>query len=170
MNIHYRKLLPSDVKQYREVRLEALKLFPESFGSDYESEAAKPKLHMEISIEEGGADTFMMGAFDAEKLIGLCGFTRDLRPKVQHRGLIIQMYILPAYQGKKLGLQLLQATTAEAFKIPEVEQIVLGVITHNISAIKTYEQAGFKEFGVHPHYLKIGDRYYDERLMVLTRK
>jgi RimJ/RimL family protein N-acetyltransferase len=169
MDIHYRKLLPPDTIQYREIRLEALKLFPESFGSDYESEAAKPKLHMEIGIEQQAADTFLMGAFDGEKLFGICGFMRDLRPKVQHRGLIIQMYIQPAYQGKKLGLQLLQATTAEAFKTPEVEQIVLGVITHNISAIKTYEQAGFKEFGTHPNYLKIGDRYFDERLMVLYK-
>ncbi len=169
MAINYRKLLPTDAPQYRAIRLEALKLFPESFGSDYESEAAKPKLHMEISIEQQTTDTFLMGAFDGEKLFGICGFTRDLRPKVHHRGLIIQMYIHPAYQGKKQGLQLLQATIAETFKIPEVDQIVLGAITHNISAIKTYERAGFKEFGIHPNYLKIGDKYYDEKLMVLFR-
>ena len=112
----------------------------------------------------------MMGAFESEKLFGICGFIQELGPKVKHRGLIMQMYVQPEYQGKKLGLQLLQATIAEAFRIPTVEQIVLGVITNNLNAIKIYEQAGFKEFGLHPNYLKIGDRYFDEKLMVLFRK
>lgn len=169
MDIHFRKLLPADAKQYREIRLEALKNYPESFGSSYEEESALPKLNFEINIEQKVAGKFIVGAFDGESLIGICGFVHEERIKVRHRGLIIQMYIQPAYQGKKFGLQLLQATTGEAFKIPEVEQIVLGVITHNISAIKTYQQAGFKEFGVHPNYLKIGNRYYDERLMVLSK-
>jgi len=169
MAIHYRKLLPPDTTQYRAIRLEALKLFPESFGSDYESEAAKPKLGFEINIEQQLPDAFIVGAFDDDKLFGICGFVRELRPKTKHRGLIIQMYIQPAYQGRKRGLHLLQATMAEAFKIPEVDQIVLGVISHNISALKTYRQAGFKEFGTHPNYLKTGDRYFDEKLMVIFR-
>jgi len=161
--------LPTDTKQYREVRLEALKLFPEYFGSSFEMEAAKPKLAFEINIETRNDKAFIVGAFDEEKLVGICGFVQELSPKTQHRGLIIQMYVQPAYQGKKLGLQLIQATMAEAFKIPQVEQIALGVMTTNISAIKTYERAGFKEFGIHPGYSKIGHRYFDEKLMVVFR-
>ena len=169
MEIHFRKLLPSETKQYREIRLESLKLFPENFGSSYETEAAKPKLAFEINIELKNDKAFIVGAFEGEKLSGICGFVQETNEKTRHRGLIIQMYVQPAYQGKKLGLQLLQATIQEAFKIPEVEQIALGVMTTNLSAIKIYEQAGFKEFGIHPGYSKIGDKYLDERLMVLYR-
>ena len=169
MNIHYRKLLPADSTSSREVRLDALKKFPENFGSSYEAESAKPKLAFEIVIEQQGGSNFMIGAFDEDKLIGICGFAQETGPKIQHRGLIIQMYIRPEYQGKGLGLQLLQTTINEAFKIPEVEQLALGVITHNLGATKIYERAGFKEFGIQSHYIKIGNRYFDQRLMLLNR-
>ena len=170
MNIHYRKLLPADSKSYREIRLDALQRFPENFGSSYEAESLKPKLAFEIVIEQQTGNNFIIGAFDGDKLIGICGFAQENGPKIQHRGLIIQMYIQPDYQGKKLGQQLLQATIGAAFKIPEVEQLALGVISHNRSAAKIYEQAGFTEFGMQPHYIKIGDKYLHQRLMLLDRK
>jgi RimJ/RimL family protein N-acetyltransferase len=170
MNIHYRKLLPADSKQYRDVRLDALQKFPENFGSNYETESAKPKLAFEIAIEQQADNNFIIGAFDGEKLIGICGFAQETGPKIRHRGLIIQMYIRPQYQGKGLGFKLLQTTVDEAFKIPEVEQLALGVISHNVNAAKIYERAGFKEFGMQPNYLKIGDKYLHQRLMLLGRK
>ena len=169
MNIQYRKLTPADVKQYRDVRLEALKSYPQNFGSSYEEESALPKLGFEIYIEQGTAGNFIVGAFDDEKLIGICGFAQEVKKKVRHRGLIIQMYVKPAYQGKKVGLQLLKAAIDEAFKLPELEQIVLGVMTTNLSAAKIYQQAGFKEFGIHPRFSKVDGIYMDERLMVLFR-
>jgi RimJ/RimL family protein N-acetyltransferase len=169
MIIHYHKLTPADLKQYREVRLEALKNYPASFGSSYEEESASLKLGFEINIEMQVANKFMVGAFDGEKLIGICGFAQETRLKVKHRGLIIQMYVRQEYQGKKIGLKLLNATIEEAFRLPDVEQIVLGVITTNKGAEKLYQRAGFKEFGVHPNYLKVGDTYFDEKLMVLFR-
>jgi RimJ/RimL family protein N-acetyltransferase len=170
MNIHYRKLLPADSKQYREVRLDALKNFPENFGSSYDAESAKPKLAFEIAIEQQVAGSFIVGAFDGDKLIGICGFAQETGPKVQHRGLIIQMYIQPAYQGQKFGPQLLQATITEAFKIPEVEQLALGVVANNVNAARIYERAGFKDFGLQPNYIKTGGRYLHQRLMLLDRK
>ena len=170
MNFHFRKLLPPDSKLYHEIRLDALKRFPENFGSSYEAESAKPKLAFEIVIEQQTGGNFIIGAFDGDKLIGICGFAQETGPKVQHRGLIIQMYIESGYQGKNLGQQLLQTTVAEAFKIPEVEQLALGVITHNLSAAKIYERAGFTEFGMQPNYIKTGDKYLHQRLMLLDRK
>ncbi len=170
MNFHYRKLLPADSKKYRETRLDALEKFPENFGSSYETESAKPKLAFELVIEQQTGNNFIVGAFDGDKLVGICGFAQETGPKIQHRGLIIQMYIQPEYQGKKLGQQLLQTAIVEAFKIPEVEQLALGVITHNLSAAKVYERAGFTEFGMQPSYIKIGEKYLHQRLMLLDRK
>jgi len=170
MNIQYRKLQPADSKTYRELRLESLKNYPNNFGSGYEAEVAKPKLAFEMNIEQQLEEKFIMGAFDGEKLIGICGFVREEATKAQHRGLIIQMYIQPEYQSHKFGLQLLQATTNLAFQLPDMEHIVLGVITTNIAAAKIYEQAGFIEFGLHPNYLKVGNQYFNQRLMVLHRQ
>jgi len=161
--------MSGDVKLYRELRLECLKIFPENFGSVFEVEVAKPKLYFENHIEEQPIGKFMIGAFDGEKLIGVCGFVQETGLKEKHKGSAIQMNVLPQYHGKGVGLGLLQTVVDEAFKIPEVEQVLLAVVNTNIAAIKTYEKAGFKEYGLLPKSLKLDDKYLDERLMILFR-
>lgn len=148
MNISYRKLAPDNSKQYRAIRLESLRLHPESFGADYEEQSALPKLMFEKAIEEPVDERFVMGAIDEGDLIGICGFI----PFVLYKGLeltdagtIIQMYVKAAYRGRKIGLGLVKAVVEEAFKLPEINQIVLGVMTGNKSAIRVYEQAGFEK-------------------------
>jgi hypothetical protein len=61
MNISYRKLAPDESKQYREIRLESLRLHPESFDSGYEEQSKLPKLKFEKAIEEPGIDRFVWG-------------------------------------------------------------------------------------------------------------
>jgi len=169
MNISFHKLLPHHTKQYREIRLESLRDFPDNFGSDHAQESAAEKLAFEKHIEQQTQDNFIVGAFDGEALIGICGFARDNNKKGRHRGIIIQMYVKPAYAGKGTGLKLLQATIDEGFEIPGIEQLVLGVITNNSSANKIYERAGFREFGLHKNYFKDGSKYFDQRFMMLDR-
>ncbi len=170
MNITYQTLKPSHAKQYRQIRLESLKNFPDNFGSSYEEESMRDKLAFETYIEQQTKDKFIVGAFDGEALIGICGFAGDNNKKSRHRGTIIQMYVKPAYSCKGIGLQLLQTTIDEAFKIPGIEQLVLGVITSNDSANKIYEKAGFKEFGLHKNYFKEHGRYFSQRFMILYRE
>ena len=74
MNISYRKLRSIDSEKYREIRLESLKLHPESFGSGYEEQSVLPKLKFEKSLEEPIDDRFVLGAFDDRGLIGICAF------------------------------------------------------------------------------------------------
>jgi len=169
MNIVYRKLQPGDSGIYREIRLESLKNDPDGFGSSYEDEVKAAKLGYETYIEEQTAGRFVFGAFDDEKLIGICGYYQETSKKIRHRGTIIQMYVNRNYRGQKIGRTLLEKTIAEAFANKEVELLVLGVVTENKSAHFIYEQAGFKEYGLLRNLLKEGDKYFDERLMVLYR-
>ena len=169
MLTHNRKLTPSDTQAYRAIRLECLKNFPGNFSSTFEDESKKPKLAFEIYIEEQGPDAFMMGAFDNEKLVGICGFFREQKVKCRHVGNIIQMYVQPEYAGKGVGQGLLGATITESLKNQEIEQLTLGVVTSNKAANKLYEKLGFKEYGVHKGQFKNGDQYADQRFMVLCR-
>ena len=66
--------------------------------------------------------------------------------KLGNAGTIIQMYVQSAYRGRKIGLGLVQAVLAEAFKNPDMEKVVLGVKEGNLSAIRVYEQAGFRTY------------------------
>jgi RimJ/RimL family protein N-acetyltransferase len=149
MKISYRKLVSVDSTQYREIRLESLKLHPESFGSTFEEQSKLPKLMFEKAIEQPADDRFVIGAFDQQALIGICGFILIVPDHNQHlsnAGAIIQMYVKSAYSGRKIGLSLVKAVIHEAFKISGLEQIELEVKKGNMSAIRVYEQAGFQTF------------------------
>lgn len=170
MPFSYRKLAPSDARAYRYIRLECLKNYPDNFSSTFEDESKKPKLAFEEYIAQNLPDIFMMGAFDMDKLIGICGFFREQKVKCRHVGSIIQMYMQAQYAGKGIGYGLLKTTIAESFKNPGVEQLTLGVVTHNISANRLYEKSGFKEYGIHKRQFKEGSQYADQRYMILYRE
>ncbi len=149
MNILYRKLVSTDTKQYRDIRLESLKLYPENFDSNYEQQIKLPKLMFEQALEQPTDDRFVMGAYDQQMLVGICGFIPFLSNNgfpVYHIGTIIQMYVKSQYRGKKVGLNLVKSTMDEAFKIPSIQQIFLEVLEGNKSAIRVYEQAGFQTY------------------------
>jgi RimJ/RimL family protein N-acetyltransferase len=169
MKISYRKLGPVDARQYRGIRLESLKLYPESFGSTFEEQSKLPKLMFEKSLEQPVDDRFVIGAFDQKTLIGICGFipfVLDNSLGFSNAGEIIQMYVRSAYSGRKIGLGLVKAVIDEAFKISGLEQIVLGVQEGNMSAIRVYEQAGFLTYTIEGSGEE-GDVGY--RIMVIRR-
>jgi RimJ/RimL family protein N-acetyltransferase len=146
MKIVYRKLASVEARQYREIRLESLRVHPESFGSTFEEQSKLPKLMFEKALEQPVDDRFVMGAFDQTALIGLCGFLPFVPDNYQgfnNTGTIIQMYVKPAYRGRKIGLGLVKAVIRQAFRISDIEQIVLGVKAGNMAAIRVYDQAGF---------------------------
>lgn len=152
--ITFRRLDHTDAAEYRAIRLECLKAYPENFGSTYEEQRKLPKLMFEKALEQPIDDRFVMGAIDQtnldqKDLIGICGFVPlipDSELKTASSGIIIQVYVKAAYSGKRVGLGLLKATTAEAFKTTAVTQIILGVREGNMSAIRVYEQAGFETY------------------------
>ena len=147
--ISYRKLEPADARVYRAIRLESLKAHPEAFGAGYEEQRKLPKLMFERAIEEPADERFVIGAYDGEDLIGICGFlpfvSKDFA-ELEHTGTIIQMYVRAAYRGRKIGLGLTKAVLEEAFRNPEIQQISLGVKEGNVSAQRVYEQAGFRTY------------------------
>ena len=100
----------------------------------------------EAALEAPVDERFVMGAFAQTELIGICGFVPFVSEELQtlrKAGSLIQMYVKPAYRGKKIGLGLVKALTQEAFALPNIDQIVLEVKADNLGAIRVYEQAGF---------------------------
>jgi len=169
MKIVYRKLQAEDAGSYRVVRLECLKSFPDNFGSSYEEESATPKLKFETLIEESSVDSFMLGAFCEDQLIGMAGFSRADRRKTRHRGEIVQMYVNPNYRGQKIGENLLRMVVEKAFRIEGIEQLELGVVSNNSSATTLYEKIGFEVYGVQKNYFKDGERYWHQQFMQLFK-
>jgi RimJ/RimL family protein N-acetyltransferase len=169
MEIQIRKLLPNESISYREIRLQCLKNYPEFFTTNYEDEKTKDKLFFQPYIEQSHTSNFVIGAFHKESLIGISGFNRHDRKKTNHGGIIIQVYVKPEYQGKNIGSDMIRFTLNEAFKIAGIEQVEIGVISINEKADKIYKNLGFETYGMHKNFLKIGNSYYDHKLMMIFK-
>ncbi|KFF17843.1 GNAT family N-acetyltransferase [Chryseobacterium sp. JM1] len=141
MNIKNRFLLPHESKNYRIIRLESLKKFPESFGAVYQEALQIEKFRMESDIENQTQDRFVVGAFSDDELIGICAFVKE----ENHTGSIYQMYVKEHFQGKNIGWGLIQAVIGEASeRFPDIT-IFLEVTDKNEKAYNLYKKIGFTE-------------------------
>ncbi|BAJ03317.1 GNAT family N-acetyltransferase [Shewanella violacea] len=138
MAANCRLLISKDSLNYRELRLESLRLNPDSFGADYEDEVNIPQLHFEKLIEQGSIDALMLGAFVGGKLVGLCGLLAS------HSGpvIIVQMYVQSGYRGMGVGSRLLYLAKISLSELNH-DSLMLTVFEDNQSAINTYTKAGF---------------------------
>jgi RimJ/RimL family protein N-acetyltransferase len=156
----------SDAQLYQDLRLSALKINPEAFGSTYEKEVkftlgtVKERLQPTI-------DKFTLGIFDDRKLVGIVTFMRETSAKTAHKGNIYGMFILPEKRGQDLGKSLLLELISKAKNCNGLEQLNLTVVSDNEPAKKLYKSIGFEVYGVEKNALKFNGNYFDEDLMVL---
>ncbi|OCA82155.1 GNAT family N-acetyltransferase [Pseudobacillus wudalianchiensis] len=165
MNI--RILKESDAKLYQEIRLSALKVNPEAFGSTYERE-------VDFSLEtvkeriKPTKNQFILGSFnDSGSLAGIVTFKREDNLKANHKGNVFGLYVIPERRGQGLGRSLMVELIRQAQNYNGLEQIRLTVVSNNDSAKKLYKSLGFKVYGIERNALKFNGKYFDEVLMVL---
>ncbi len=162
-----RLLTEDDTEALWNLRLRALQDNPEAFGSTYEETLQRGKESFRQRLRQPHAETFFIGAFEEESLMGMVGFFRESGTKDQHKGYIISMYTAPEQRGRGIGKALLAEAIAQARKIPGVDQLLLAVVTTNTAARQLYRSLGFEVYGLEPRALKYGDQYWDEELMIL---
>jgi RimJ/RimL family protein N-acetyltransferase len=143
-----RTLTASDVSEFVRLRLEAVKNAPVAFHeSVQEVKNRSPEQNTDILSDHGRGD-FVMGAFDAESLVGMAGFSRAVPEKTAHKGTIWGVYVSPQYRQQGIGAALLEAVVDRAFNELGIKQIMLGVAAQSTGANRLYEAAGFRRFGV----------------------
>ena len=165
MNI--RVLDESDARLYQQLRLSALRINPDAFGSTYEREV---KFSLETVIErmKPTNDSFILGAFDdTGSLVGIVTFMRESGIKTAHKGNVFGMYIAPEMRGNGLGKSLMLELIKKSRACEGLEQINLTVVSENEFAKKLYNSVGFEVYGVERNALKYNGYYFDEDLMVL---
>jgi ribosomal protein S18 acetylase RimI-like enzyme len=158
--ISIRRLRPDDAEAYRLIRLEALELAPEAFGSTLEAEAAKPLDWFAARLER----TAVFGAYLGDDLVGIAGFRADAGPKTRHKGVLWGLYVRPAARGAGVARALVETVTDHARM--HVELLQLTVVSTNERARRLYADLGFVEYGIEKRALKQGNAYFDEVLMV----
>ncbi|MFD3449373.1 GNAT family N-acetyltransferase [Microbacteriaceae bacterium 4G12] len=162
-----RVLQASDARCYQELRLTALQVNSEAFGSTYEREV---KFSLETIIEriQPTENKFVLGAFnDQNQLVGIVAFVRESGLKDAHKANIYGMFVAPEMRGSGLGKALMLELIRKAKNLNGLEQLKLTVMSENGAAKQLYKSIGFEVYGVEQNALKLNGQYFDEDLMVL---
>lgn len=156
------RLGAANAEEARAIRLEALRLHPEGFCADLEAWEAKT-LEQWQSLLSGGA---WFGVRHNGGLVAVAAFTRPCSEKLAHTGELCGMYVRAEQRGTGIADALIRGVIEHA--VHEVVQIKLTVNAENTRAIKLYERHGFRTVGRIPHVIHVGEKFYDEVVMMRT--
>ena len=161
-----RRLNQADLASYRALRLQALLECPSAFGATPEGDKKLSDAQVLARFESTPGQA-MWGGFDEDgRLCATLGMYRDLGEKQAHKASIFAVYVQPAARGHQLGRKLMEAAIAHG-RILGLRQILLGCNADNHSALRLYEQAGFRSYGVEPAAICVNGIFFDEVLMAL---
>lgn len=155
-----RPLQPGDDAAYRALWGEALA----THGSHFRT---APSDLVPEGIPTGFTeDSWTLGAFDGERLVGIVSVERERGEKLRHKALLSRMFVHPDVTGAGIGRRLLQEAIVRAARLPDLRQIWLTVLETNEAAQRLYAAAGFRSYAHEPDAVRIGDRYVSELQMV----
>ena len=161
-----RRLTPSDLNAFQELRLAALQEAPSAFASSYEEEVAFPPSVNQDRLSEN-PNQAVVGAFIDGALVGLVALGRESMLKLQHKAFVWGMYVAPRFRGHGVAQALLVEALALARTAKGIRQVNLGVNASNSGAVRLYESLGFKVFGREEGAMLVNGELHDEFLMSL---
>ena len=160
MAYQIRLLTPDDAASYQPLRLRALQEHPEAFGASYEDERQR-SLETVAERLQATPDSFMLGAWERDALVGIVGLYRSPGIKVRHRAGVGGMYVAAAARSQGIGSALINRLIEHAPTLTQLEEIILAVTVGNVTARTLYLAAGFTPTYIEQRYIKVGERYYD---------
>jgi ribosomal protein S18 acetylase RimI-like enzyme len=110
---------------------------------------------------------FTLGVFAGDVLVGMVGCHRDPLIKQHHTAAIWGMYVAPEHRRGGLGRRLFLAAVERARTWRGLKLLWLDVTTTNGGARALYASCGFRSVAIKRGALRVGDRYYDEEMMML---
>ena len=157
--VEVKKLSDDRWKDYRDLRLEALKSDPIAFGSSYEEEIAISKEEWKKRI------TNALFALSNDKPIGMIVYIVDIKLKTRHVANIFGVYVKKEHRGQGTGKKLIDSTISLIKKDKAIVKIKITVNPEQKAAVKLYKKCGFDLVGRHKKELKVDDKFYDELIM-----
>ena len=157
--VEIRKLPDDRWKDYRDLRLEALKNDPSAFGSSLEEEEMLTEDEWKRRIQNG------LFAVSEETLIGMIVYAFNRRTKTRHIAEIFGVYVSAGHRGDGFGTRMLEHALLQIRKNGRVVKVKLAVNPEQRVAVKLYKKAGFVVAGRARKELKVGRRFFDTLYM-----
>ena len=152
--------LPADRwRDFRALRLEALRSDPLAFGSSPEDEESLTEEEWRRRI---GNTLF---ALRDGRPVGMIAVVFSDRPKTRHVANIFAVYVSAGHRGEGIGTRLLDEALSLARSRRGVVKVNLAVNPEQRGAVRLYENAGFVVAGRMRKELRVGRRYFDEIVM-----
>ncbi len=155
--------LPADRwKDYRDLRLEALRKEPTAFGSSPEEESELAEEKWRDRIED------VLFALDDDEPVGMVAYVFEGSLKFKHIAGIYGFYVRAGHRGQGTGSRLLEEALKRIRAKKAIIKVKLAVISGQREAIRVYEKAGFVVTGRSEKDLKVGERFYTRLFMEKT--
>ncbi len=159
MEIKIQKLDRSKWKDYRDLRLEALKKEPTVFGSSYNEE--KDRTEEEWKKRTGD----VLFALSEDTPVGMVVYIYENKIKAKHIANIFGLYVSEKYRGMGIGKKLIDSVLEKIKENNAISKIKLTVNSEQKAALKLYESCGFKVVGKLGKELSVKGKLYDEFVM-----
>lgn len=148
-------------REYRELRLDALKNCPVAFQDLYEEEVSLP----DDVWQERARTRLHIFAQQAGQLVGMLGYYRKQGATVEHVMQVVSVYVTESARGQHIAGMLLDRVEAVARQLGGVRKIGLCAVASQLAARHVYEQHGYRQVGVRSGQIRVGEKYLDEVIM-----
>ncbi len=157
-----KKLTLEHLSEYKNIRLELLKVSPENFGSSYSEEVLFSEEMWVNRLTKKNIHAF--GKFIEGELIGVVLAVTNPRKKISHVATLNSMYVKEEFRGLGYADELVKHALDYLCNL-SIEQVLLSVVSVNKSAMNLYVRNGFVDYGTEEKAIKLNERYYDLVLM-----
>lgn len=158
-----RRLRRTDVSRYRQLMLDGYHLHPDAFTASVAERGVLPLAWWEARLADGERpDELVMGAWDADDLVGAAGLRFETRPKTRHKASLFGMYVRCSAARAGVGTRLVEALLAQARERCGIRIVQLTVTDGNRAAQALYARCGFIAFGTEPLAITTADGYADK--------
>jgi GNAT superfamily N-acetyltransferase len=159
---------PDNAAAFRVIRLEALRLHPDSFGAAFEEESPRDAAAFAAGMPQDPPDAVFGAWLPGEAAPqGMAGLYAERRRKLAHKAHVWGVYVRKPARGHGLGRLLLKRVIGAA-RSAGLETLLLTVSAEAPAAHALYIGLGFRAYGTEPRGLRLGPgQHVDEVLMAL---
>ncbi len=157
-----RRIRAEEWREYRAVRLRALRDAPDAFGSTYEDAKQYDDAHWQTRLADASPMTDLpLFAQQRDIPVGLAwGKFESADPGIAH---VFQMWVAPEVRGLGIGRALVDALIAWS-ESNGAHSLVLSVTCGNSAARRLYESAGFEPID-EPKPMRPGSRLLEQDMV-----